>query len=62
MSAPQLKYRTRFTSSLRNELWEKFNTLSQETRLQKTTLMDEAVEDLLMKYHKEAKAKTRKSK
>lgn len=49
MSAPQLKYRTRFTSSLRNELWEKFNKLSQETRLQKTTLMDEAVEDLLMK-------------
>lgn len=62
MSAPQLKYQTRFTSSLRNELWEKFNKLSQETRLQKTTLMDEAVEDLLMKYHKEAKAKTRKSK
>ena len=62
MSAPQLKYRTRFTSSLRNELWEKFNKLSPETRLQKTTLMDEAVEDLLMKYHKEAKAKTRKSK
>ena len=62
MSAPQLKYRTRFTSALRNELWEKFNKLSQETRLQKTTLMDEAVEDLLMKYHKEAKAKTRKSK
>ena len=62
MSAPQLKYRTRFTSSLRNELWEKFNKLSRETRLQKTTLMDEAVEDLLMKYHKEAKAKTRKSK
>lgn len=62
MSAPQLKYQTRFTSSLRNELWEKFNKLSQETRLKKTTLMDEAVEDLLMKYHKEAKAKTRKSK
>ena len=62
MSAPQLKYRTRFPSSLRNELGEKINKLSQETRLQKTTLMDEAVEDLLMKYHKEAKAKTRKSK
>ena len=62
MSAPQLKYRTRFTSSLRNELWEKFNKLSQETRLQKTTLMDEAVEDLLMKYHKEPKAKPGKTK
>ena len=62
MSAPQLKYRTRFTSSLRNESWEKFNKLSQETRLQKTTLMDEAVEDLLMKYHKEPKAKPGKNK
>lgn len=62
MAEPQLKYRTRFTSSMKNELWAGFDELSRETRLQKTTLMDEAIEDLLKKYNKAPKKSPRKKK
>ena len=44
--------RTRFTSSLKNELMEDFDKLAAETRIPKSRLLDEAVEDLLKKYRK----------
>ena len=44
--------RTRFTSSLKNELMEGFNQLAEETRIPKSRLMDEAIEDLLKKHEK----------
>lgn len=50
MAEPYLKYRKRFTSSLKNELTEKFDELAQITRIPKTRLLDEAIEDLLEKY------------
>lgn len=52
MAEPYLRYRTRFTSSLKNELQEQFNELAQETRIPKTRLLDEAIEDLLLKHKK----------
>lgn len=50
MAEPVLVNRTRFTSSLKNELMEGFNRLAEETRIPKTRLYDEAIEDLLKKY------------
>ena len=50
MAEPYLKYRTRFTSSLKNELVELFNKLSSDTRIPKSRLLDEAIEDLLIKH------------
>lgn len=50
MSEPYLKYRTRFTSSLKNELVPLFNRLAKKTRIPKSRLLDEAMEDLLKKY------------
>ena len=44
--------RTRFTSSLKNELMQEFDRLAQETRIPKSRLIDEAIEDLLKKYEK----------
>ncbi|MCF2595971.1 ribbon-helix-helix domain-containing protein [Pseudoflavonifractor phocaeensis] len=44
--------RTRFTSSLKNELMKDFNRLAEETRIPKSRLIDEAIEDLLKKYEK----------
>jgi metal-responsive CopG/Arc/MetJ family transcriptional regulator len=52
MAEPFLKYRTRFTSSLKNELVAEFDKLSQKTRIPKSRLLDEAIEDLLKKYKK----------
>lgn len=51
MAEPYLKNRTRFTSSLKNELIPLFNALAQETRIPKSRLLDEAIEDLLKKHH-----------
>ena len=45
-----LKNRTRFTSSLKNELIESFDKLAEQTRITKTRLLDEAIEDLLKKH------------
>ena len=42
--------RTRFTSSLKNELLKSFDQLAKQTRIPKSRLLDEAVEDLLTKY------------
>ena len=50
MAEPYLKYRTRFTSSLKNELVPLFDELAQKTRIPKSRLLDEAIEDLLRKY------------
>lgn len=49
MAEPYLKYRTRFTSSLKNELVPLFDKLSRDTRIPKSRLLDEAIEDLLIK-------------
>lgn len=50
IAEPYLKYRTRFTSSLKNELIPLFDQLSQQTRVPKSRLLDEAIGDLLVKY------------
>lgn len=50
MAEPVLVNRTRFTSSLKNELMAGFNALADQTRIPKSRLLDEAVEDLLKKY------------
>ena len=52
MAEVLLVNRTRFTSSLKNELMRDFNRLAEETRIPKSRLMDEAIEDLLKKYEK----------
>ena len=49
MAEPYLKYRTRFTSSLKNELIPLFDALAKKTRIPKSRLLDEAIEDLLKK-------------
>lgn len=50
MAEPYLKNRTRFTSSLKNELVPLFDRLAQESRIPKSRLLDEAIEDLLKKH------------
>nr|WP_091127733.1 ribbon-helix-helix domain-containing protein [Oscillibacter sp. PC13] len=52
MAEPMLVNRTRFTSSLANELVEPLNDLAKKTRVPKSRLLDEAVEDLLKKHAK----------
>lgn len=50
MGEAVLVNRKKFVYSLANELVEPFNELSKKTRLTKTKLLDEAIEDLLKKY------------
>ena len=50
MGEAVLVNRKKFVSALANELVEPFNKLSKKTRLTKTKLLDEAIEDLLKKY------------
>lgn len=50
MAEPYLKYRTRFTSSLKNELIPLFDKLAKDSRIPKSRLLDEAIEDLLKKH------------
>lgn len=52
MAESKLVNRTRFISSLKNELMPKWNKLSEDTRIPKSRLLDEAIEDLLKKYEK----------
>ena len=54
MAESILVNRTRFTSSLKNELMDGFNRLTEETRIPKSRLLDEAVEDLLRKYERKS--------
>lgn len=53
---PYLKYRTRVTSSLRNELVKAFDDLAKQTRIPKSRLLDEAIEDFLDKLDMEQDA------
>ena len=57
MSEPFLKNRTRFTSSLKNELVPLFNKLAENSRIPKTRLLDEAIEDLLIKHEMKIESK-----
>ena len=50
MGESVLVHRKRIVSSLANELVEPFNELSKKTRINKSRLLDEAIEDLLKKY------------
>ena len=52
MAEPTYVNRTRFVSSLDNSFVEPFNSLSKQTRIPKSRLLDEAIEDLLKKYEK----------
>ena len=52
MGEAQLVNRTKFVSSLKNELVPLFNQLSADTRVPKSRLLDEAIEDLLKNYEK----------
>jgi metal-responsive CopG/Arc/MetJ family transcriptional regulator len=45
-------HRKRLVTSLANELVEPLDALSKKTRVPKSRLIDEAVEDLLKKYEK----------
>lgn len=47
MAEPIYVNRTRLVSSLDNSLVQPFNDLSKQTRIPKSRLLDEAVEDLL---------------
>lgn len=42
--------RTQWTTATDNELLEKFRQLSTQTRIPTSRLLDEAIEDLLVKY------------
>ena len=44
--------RVRFTSSLKKELMPPLDKLAETTRIPKSRLFDEAIEDLLKKYEK----------
>ena len=50
MAEVVLVNRTRFTSSLKNELLDQFDQLAKETRIPKSRLFDEAIEGVLKKY------------
>ena len=52
MAEPKLVNRTRLISSIDNQLVDPFNELSKKTRIPKSRLIDEAIEDLLKKYEK----------
>lgn len=50
MAEPIYVHRTRLVSSLDNKLVKPLNDLAKQTRIPKSRLLDEAVEDLLAKY------------
>ena len=50
MAEPIYVHRTRLVSSLDNKLVNPLNDLAKQTRIPKSRLLDEAVEDLLVKY------------
>ena len=50
--SPVYVNRARFTSSLDKQLVEPFDSLAKKTRIPKSRLLDEAIEDLLKKYEK----------
>ena len=52
MGEAVLVNRKKFVSSLANELVEPYDELAKKTRIPKSRLLDEAIEDLLKKYEK----------
>lgn len=48
-----LKTRERFTNTMNTELKRQFESLSKNTKIAMSKLLDEAVEDLLKKYDKD---------
>jgi len=46
-----LKNKARFSSTLPIPLLESFKKLSEETRIAQSVLLEEAIHDLLAKYH-----------
>jgi len=50
MPANQLKNKVRFSSTLPKALNKKFDELARATRIPKSKLLEEAIEDLLKKY------------
>ncbi len=50
MALPHLKTRCRLTTSLRTDLAAALDRMSANSRISKTRLLDEAVEDLLKKH------------
>lgn len=47
-----LKNRTPISSSIDKKLYELLDKLTQQTRIPKSKLLDEAIQDLLKKYSK----------
>jgi hypothetical protein len=47
-----LKNRSAFSNAIETRLYKAFTELSQETRITQSKLLDEAIEDLLIKYGK----------
>lgn len=47
-----LKNRSTFSNAIETRLYKAFTELSQETRITQSKLLDEAIEDLLIKYGK----------
>lgn len=52
MSGSLLVNRTRISTSIKNELVTALDKLADQTRIPKSRLLDEAIEDLLKKYEK----------
>lgn len=50
MAEPYLKNRRRFTSSIENSLVPLFDELAKKSRIPKSRLLDEAIQDLLLKH------------
>lgn len=59
MAEPYLKNRKRFTSFLDNKLVPLFDELARKSRVPKSRLLDEAIEDLLNKYPEAAQEKNK---
>ncbi|EDT6879164.1 ribbon-helix-helix domain-containing protein [Klebsiella pneumoniae] len=56
MAEPFLKNRKRFTSSLDNKLVPLLDELARATRIPKSRLLDEAIEDLIKKHGMDGQA------
>jgi len=52
MSDRGLKNRTPISSTIEIRLYEQLDKLTQQTRIPKSKLLDEAIQDLLKKYNK----------
>ncbi|MEI4615540.1 ribbon-helix-helix domain-containing protein [Bacillus cereus] len=55
MKTSDLKTRDRFSSTLDKEINEKFQQLTEKTRINKSKLLDEAIRDLVKKYENPTK-------